>query len=101
MRQNLILGPPGYPPLAWALSVITFAVGMFTFDSFSFALVTFLLFMILGIGAAPRPVVEYAAHTAPASRSPLTSESGSGRTELASVGDVGGEAAANRYVAGP
>jgi hypothetical protein len=86
---RVILGPPGYLPLAWASSVVTFAVGMFTFDSFSFAQVTFLLFMILGIGAAPRLVVEYAAHTAPVSRSPLTSEIGSVRTELAPAGDVG------------
>jgi hypothetical protein len=86
---RVILGPPGYLPLAWASSVITFAVGLGTFDSFSFAQVTFLLFVILGIGAAPRLVVEYAAHTGPFSRSPLTSEDGSGRTELAPVGDVG------------
>jgi hypothetical protein len=85
---RVILGPPGYLPLAWASSVITFAVGLFTFDSFSFAQVTF-LFMILGIGVVPRLVAEYAVHTAPVSRSPLTNENGSGRTELAPVGDVG------------
>jgi hypothetical protein len=84
---RVILGSPGYLPLAWASSVITFAVGMFTFDSFSFLQVTFLLFMVLGIGAAPRLVVEYAAHTAPVSRSPL--KNSSGRTKLAPVGDVG------------
>jgi hypothetical protein len=87
--DRVILGPPGYLPLASASSVITFAVGMFRFDSFSFAQVTFLLFMILEIGAATRLVVEYAAHTAPVSRSPLTGENGFGRTELAPVGDVG------------
>jgi hypothetical protein len=86
---RVILGPPGYLPLAWASAVITFAVGVFTFDSFFFAQVTFLLFMILGIGAAPRLVVEYAAHMASVSRIPLTSGNGSGRTELAPAGDVG------------
>jgi hypothetical protein len=71
---RVILGPPGYLPLAWASSVITFAVGMFTFDGFSFAQVTFMLFMILGIGPAPQLVVEYAAHMAPVSRRPLTKQ---------------------------
>ena len=51
-------GPPGYLPLACASSVIAYAVGMFTFDSFAFAQVTFLLFMILALGNALQLAVD-------------------------------------------
>ena len=35
-----------------AASVAAFAVGMFTFDAFSFIQVTFLMFIFVGLGAA-------------------------------------------------
>lgn len=56
-------------PRGWLLAAITagvaaFAVGMFTYDAFAFIQVTFLLFILVGIGAAalaesplPHPVV--------------------------------------------
>ena len=44
-------------PLGWLLVAITagiaaYAVGMFTFDALGFVQVTFLLFVLLGLGAA-------------------------------------------------
>ena len=44
--------PTGWLYVALAASVAAFAVGMFTFDAFSFIQVTFLLFVLLGLGAA-------------------------------------------------
>jgi len=90
-RQQLALargmrGPPGYLPLACASSVIAYAVGMFTFDSFAFAQVTFFLFMVLALGVALQLVVDTPprrrsspgsspAMAAPVVRSPLKSVS--------------------------
>lgn len=56
-RQQLVLaravpGPAGYLPLACASSVLAYAFGMLTYDSFSFTQVTFAFFMILTIGAS-------------------------------------------------
>jgi O-antigen ligase len=45
-------GDRGWLMAALAASVTTYAVGMLTFDSFAFIQVTFLFFMILGLGAA-------------------------------------------------
>ena len=42
----------GWMLTAVAASVAAYAVGMFTYDSFSFIQVTFLLFILLGLGAA-------------------------------------------------
>ena len=49
-----------------AASVAAFAVGMFTYDAFSFIQVTFLMFILVGLGAAllaerPTPPVAVAA----------------------------------------
>jgi hypothetical protein len=44
--------PRGWLLVATAASVAAYAVGMFTYDSFAFIQVTFLLFIILAIGAS-------------------------------------------------
>lgn len=44
--------PRGWLPTALAASVAAYAVGMLTFDAFSFIQVTFLFFILLGLGAA-------------------------------------------------
>jgi hypothetical protein len=41
-------GPDGWLPTALAASIITFAVGMLTFDAFAFIQVTFFSFLMLG-----------------------------------------------------
>lgn len=52
----------GWLLVSIAASVAAFAVGMFTFDAFSFIQVTFLMFILVGLGASltadrsPRPV---------------------------------------------
>ena len=46
------LSSRGWLLAALAASVTTYAIGMFTFDAFAFIQVTFLFFMILGLGAA-------------------------------------------------
>ncbi len=43
--------PDGWLFVALAASVTAFAVGMLTFDAFSFVQVTFALFILLGLGA--------------------------------------------------
>lgn len=43
--------PDGWLPAALAASIAAFAVGMVTFDAFSFIQVTFLLFIMLALGA--------------------------------------------------
>ena len=40
----------GWLPMALAASVAAFAVGMFTYDAFSFIQVTFVMYMLLGLG---------------------------------------------------
>ena len=55
-RQQLALARAsrgGYLPLACGSSVLAYAVGMFTYDSFSFTQVTFVFFMVLASGIAP------------------------------------------------
>ena len=42
----------GWLLVAIAASVAAFAVGMFTYDAFSFIQVTFLMFILVGLGAA-------------------------------------------------
>jgi len=42
----------GWLLAALAASVTTYTVGMLTFDAFAFIQVTFLFFMLLGLGAA-------------------------------------------------
>ena len=44
--------PAGWLGVAVAASTSAYAVGMFTFDAFSFIQVTFLLFILFGLGAA-------------------------------------------------
>ena len=44
--------PLGWLAVALAASVTSFAIGMFVFDAFSFIQVTFLLFILLGLGTA-------------------------------------------------
>jgi polysaccharide biosynthesis protein PslJ len=44
--------PTGWLPAALTSSVVAYAVGMLTFDAFSFVQVTILLFILLGLGAA-------------------------------------------------
>jgi polysaccharide biosynthesis protein PslJ len=44
--------PEGWLLTAVSASVLAFAVGMLTFDSFGFSQITFLLFILLGLGAA-------------------------------------------------
>ena len=39
-------------PTALAAALVSFAVGMLTFDAFAFVQVTFLSFIMLGLGAA-------------------------------------------------
>jgi O-antigen ligase len=39
-------------PMAFAASIAAFAVGMFTYDAFSFIQVTFVMYMLLGLGIA-------------------------------------------------
>jgi hypothetical protein len=46
------LSSRGWLLAALAASVMTYAVGMLTFDAFAFVQVTFLFFMLLGLGAA-------------------------------------------------
>lgn len=46
------LSPRGWLLAATTASVAGYAVGMFTYDAFSFIQVTFLLFVVLGLGAA-------------------------------------------------
>jgi hypothetical protein len=56
--------PTGWLLVAMTASVTAYAVGMFTFDALGFVQVTFLLFIILGLGAAaaatrrPEPVAQ-------------------------------------------
>jgi hypothetical protein len=65
-------GPRGWLIAACVASVAAYAVGMFTYDAFSFIQVTFLLFIILGLGcAAWRTVPEVVYQTAPARRTLL------------------------------
>ena len=45
-------GLGGYLPLACAAAVAGYAVGMFTYDAFSFTQTTFVFFVILGLGAS-------------------------------------------------
>ena len=49
----------GWLLTALAASIAAFAVGMFTFDSFAFAQVTFLLFIMIGLSV---PAVRLARH---------------------------------------
>jgi hypothetical protein len=42
----------GWLPMAFAASIAAFAVGMFTYDAFSFVQVTFVMYMLLGLGVA-------------------------------------------------
>ena len=42
----------GWLLVSFAASIAAFAVGMFTFDAFSFIQVTFLMFIVVGLGAA-------------------------------------------------
>jgi len=46
--------PRGWLLVATTAAVAGFAIGMFTYDAFSFIQVTFLLFIVLGLGAATR-----------------------------------------------
>ena len=46
------LSSRGWLMAALAASVMTYAVGMLTFDAFAFIQVTFLFFMLLALGAA-------------------------------------------------
>lgn len=57
--------PTGWLLTAIVAAVAAYAVGMFTFDAFSFIQVTFLLFILLGLGSAllagrPEPVAQEA-----------------------------------------
>ena len=65
--------PSGWLLTAVVASVASYAVGMFTFDAFSFIQVTFLLFILLGLGAAllasrGEPVAEEAPLVTPPAR---------------------------------
>jgi O-antigen ligase len=42
----------GWLPMAFAGSIAAFALGMFTYDAFSFIQVTFVMYMMLGLGVA-------------------------------------------------
>jgi O-antigen ligase len=42
----------GWLPMAFAASIAAFALGMFTYDAFSFIQVTFVMYMMLGLGVA-------------------------------------------------
>jgi hypothetical protein len=46
------LGDRGWLLAAVASSVAAFAVGMFTYDAFSFIQVTFMMFVLVALGAA-------------------------------------------------
>jgi O-antigen ligase len=50
--------PHGWLLTALASSITAFAIGMLTFDAFSFAQVTFLLFIMLGMSAAALRIAE-------------------------------------------
>ncbi len=60
----------GWLLVSIAASVAAFAVGMFTFDAFSFIQVTFLMFVLVGLGASltaerPTPLAARARKPAP------------------------------------
>ncbi|MGD9570372.1 MAG: O-antigen ligase family protein [Thermoleophilia bacterium] len=62
--------PDGWLPTACAASIAAFAVGMFTYDAFSFIQVTLLLFIALAVGACTLRLGEHEARapaTAPGS----------------------------------
>jgi O-antigen ligase len=44
--------PDGWLPVALCASVAAFAISMFTYDAFTFTQVTFVFFMLLGLGSA-------------------------------------------------
>jgi hypothetical protein len=60
-QLHLARSDPGlgaYLPLACAAAVAGYAVGMFTYDAFSFTQTTFVFFVILGLGASYELAVE-------------------------------------------
>jgi hypothetical protein len=66
-RAKLDRSPAGWLLVCVTASVIAFAVGMFTFDAFGFSQVVFLLFLILGLGAAVAANEPLAPEATPAS----------------------------------
>jgi hypothetical protein len=58
--------PTGWLMVAATASVTAYAVGSFTFDALGFSQVTFMLFLILGLGAAAHANAREAASRAPA-----------------------------------
>ena len=58
--------PTGWMLVAVTASVTAYAVGSFTFDALGFSQVTFMLFLILGLGAAARANARDAAERSPA-----------------------------------
>jgi hypothetical protein len=69
--------PDGWLPAALAAAIAAFAVGMVTFDAFSFIQVTFLMFIMLALGACTTLLAE---------KAPEASESAS---EVPRKGEIG------------
>ena len=80
--------PRGWLLVAAAASIAEFAISMFTYDAFSFIQVTFLLFIVAGIGAAAlrSPVAEWE-QLAQRSAWPAYRRAWSARVSTAAAGD--------------